>query len=289
MKDATAAAIEAHRSAGREFSAGGLTSFVRDQGEGEVVVLVHGVPTSSYLYRKMIGPIAAGGRRAVAFDLPGLGLAERPENFDYSWSGLAAWMGEAIEALEIDHCHLVVHDVGGPVGFEWAIRNPERVSSLTALNTLVDAGNFRRPWSMHPFSVRGLGEVWLSALTAYSMRQLFYLQGIADRSATPPAEVEAHYHLLKREDNGKAFLKIMRGFELSAEKESFFFDGLAALHCPKQVVWGRRDPALGEKRRHAVQSALGVPEAILLEAKHFLQEDQATEVVGALDAFIAAA
>ncbi|HSI81395.1 MAG TPA: alpha/beta fold hydrolase, partial [Solirubrobacterales bacterium] len=153
MKRAVQEAIERHRRAGREFDAGGVPSFVREQGTGEPVVLVHGVPTSSYMYRKLLEPLAAGGLKAVAFDFPGLGLAARPEAFDYSWSGLARWTGEALDALGIERCHLVVHDIGGPIGFEWAIRHPNRVGSITALNTLVDVSAFHRPWSMRPFSI----------------------------------------------------------------------------------------------------------------------------------------
>lgn len=278
----TEEALERHRNAGRKFEAGGLRSFVREQGDGDPVVLLHGVPSSCFLYRRMLAPLAEAGLRATAFDFPGLGLADRPEEFDYSWSGLARWSGEAIDALGIERCHLVVHDIGGPIGFEWAIRNPDRVLSLTALNTLVDVAGFRRPWSMHPFSIRGLGEVWLRALNPYAMRQLFYLQALADRTATPPAEIYAYYHLLKRGDGGRAFLKIMRGFELDAEKERFYRDGLATLGCPKQVVWGERDPALGEKRRLAVQEALEVAQPILLPGKHFLQEDQAPALAAAI-------
>jgi len=289
VKAQVAAAIEAHSAAGSEFEAGGVRSFVRQRGDGEPVVLVHGVPTSSYLYRKLLEPLAASGLRPVAFDFPGLGLAARPEGFDYSWSGLATWTGEAIDALGIERCHLVVHDIGGPIGFEWAIRNPDRVATLTALNTLVDVGRFHRPWSMHPFSVRGIGEVYLRTMTPFAMRRLFYLQGVADRAATPAPEISAYYYLLKREDGGRAFLRIMRGFELSEEKDRFFTDGLATLDCPRQVVWGERDPALGEERRLAVQRALGVERPLLLPAKHFLQEDQAPAVAEAIAAVAARA
>ena len=267
--------IEAHRAAGREFEAGGVRSFLREAGDGEAVVLLHGVPSSCFLYRKLLDPLASAGLHPVAFDFPGLGLAERPREFDYSWSGLARWTAEAIDALGIDRCHLVVHDIGGPIGFEWAIRNRDRVLSLTALNTLVDVASFHRPWSMHPFSIRGVGEIWLRSLNPYVMRRLFYLQTIADRSATPPAEIYAYYYLLKRGDGGRAFLRIMRGFELRAEKERFYREGLADLSCPRQVVWGERDPALNEERRLAVQEFLVVDEPTLLPAKHFPQEDQA--------------
>ena len=148
-------AIDVHRAAGRRFAAGGTTSFVREQGQGAPVVLLHGVPSSSFLYRKVIPVLAQQGLRGVAFDFPGLGLADRPDDFDYSWSGLARWTGEAIDALGIERCHLVVHDIGGPIGFEWAIHNPDRVHSLTALDMMLELVGFRRPWSMRPFAVPG--------------------------------------------------------------------------------------------------------------------------------------
>lgn len=277
-------AIDAHAAAGGQFEAGGIGSFALDLGEGDPVVLMHGVPVSSFLYRKVAPELAQRGLRAVAFDLPGLGLAERPQEFDYSWSGLARWSAAAVDALGIERCHLVVHDIGGPIGFEWAIRHPERVLSLTALNTLVDAAHFHRPWTMHPFSIRGVGEVWLRGTPRFLFAQLFYLQGVADRAAVPRAEIYAHHALLRRGDSGRAFLRIMRGFELTAEKERFFLEGLGARSYPAQVVWGRRDPALGEQRRDAVQSALGVERPTLLEAKHFLQEDRASEVAAAIAA-----
>lgn len=284
MRAEVANVIQSHRAAGREFEAGGVRSFVREAGEGDPIVLLHGVPSSCFLYRKLLEPLTEAGLRAVALDFPGLGLAERPAEFDYTWSGLARWLGDALEALEIERCHLVVHDLGGPVGFEWAINHTDRVTSLTALNTWVDAARFRRPWTMYPFSIRGVGELWLRLLRPYPMRQLFYLQAIADRSATPPAEIYAYYYLLKGSDGGRAFLRIMRGFELSEEKERFYREGLRTLRCPRQVVWGERDPALRRERRLAVQEFLGVDEAILLPAKHFLQEDQAPAVARALAA-----
>jgi haloalkane dehalogenase len=282
VKAVVAQTIAAHEAAGRRFAAGGVDSFVREQGQGEPVVLLHGVPTSSFLYRKVLPELEKLGLRGLAFDFPGMGLAERPRFFDYSWGGLTAWTGEAIDALGIERCHLVIHDIGGPIGFEWAIRNPERVASLTALNTLVDAATFHRPWTMHPFSIRGVGEVWLRATPSFLFSELFYLQGVGDRTAVSRAEIYAYRELVMREDRGRAFLRIMRGFELTAEKERFFLDGLADRDYPAQVVWGRDDPALKAARREEVQRALGVAEPTLLPAKHFLQEDQAPAIASAV-------
>jgi haloalkane dehalogenase len=278
--------VDAHRRAGHLFDVDGVGSFVRDEGSGPAVVLLHGVPTSSYLYRKLLPLLAAEGMRGVAFDFPGLGFADRPDEYDYSWSGLGRFTGEAIDALEIERCHLVVHDIGGPIGCEWAVRNPDRVQSLTALNTLLDVATFRRPWSMLPFSIRGIGEVYLRTMTRFAFSELFYLQGVKDRAAVPRPEVYAYYDLLKRDDGGRAFLRIMRGFELTEAKQRMLWEGLApeSRGFPAQVVWGLEDPALGEDRRLAVQRVLGVDDPILLPAKHFLQEDQAPALARAIAA-----
>src|SRR5919109_3396826 len=251
--DATREAIEVHQAAGRRFQAGGAESFVREQGRGAPVVLLHGVPSSSFLYRKVIPALAQQGLRGLAFDFPGLGLADRPVAFDYSWSGLARWTGEAIDALGIERCHLVVHDIGGPIGFEWAVRAPERVLSLTALNTMLGLATFRRPWSMAPFAIPALGRAWLRLLNPWTMAQVIYLQGVADRSAVPRHQLYAYHELLKRVDGGRAFLRIMRGFELTDEKQRFLWEGLAERPYPARIIWGERDPALGLNQLRLVQ------------------------------------
>lgn len=274
--------IARHSAAGLRFEAAGVHSFARQAGSGADVVLLHGVPTSSYLYRKVIPALADEGLRATAFDFPGLGLAERPTEFDYSWSGLAAWSGAAIDALGLERVHLVVHDIGGPIGFEWAIRNPDRVLSLTVLNTMVDVDDFRRPWPMAPFAIPGIGDLWLRASPRLLFSEIFYGIGIGDRTAVSRAEIYAHIALLRLHDRGRAFLRIMRGFELTAEKERFFHEGLGARDYPARIVWGERDPALDLRKMEDCRRALGLEDAILLPAKHFLQEDQPAEIAQAI-------
>jgi pimeloyl-ACP methyl ester carboxylesterase len=191
-------------------------------------------------------------------------------------------MGEALDALEVERCHLVVHDIGGPIGCEWAVRHSERVLSLTALNTFLDVAGFHRPWTMHPFSIRGVGEVWLGLMSRWMMAQLLYVQAVADRKAVSRHELYAYYDLLKGGDRGRAFLRIMRGFELTEEKQRFLWDGLAERRYPARIIWGSRDPALGIERLRGVQRALRVEDPILLPAKHFLQEDHARPVAQAI-------
>ena len=282
MNADVAEVIDAHSAAGRHFTAGGVRSFVREQGRGADVVLLHGVPTSSFLYRKVLPRLADQGMRAIAFDLPGLGLADRPERFDYSWSGLASWIGEAVDALEVGRCHLVLHDIGGPIGCEWAIRNPERVLSVTALNTMLDPQTFSRPWTMQPFAVRGVAPIWLHSTPPPLFAALFRLQGLVDPKAVSRAEIYAYLALLKRLDRGRAFLRIMRGFELTSEKSRFLVEGLAERPFPTRIVWGDRDPAIGLDQLEIAKRVLGVPDPVLLPAKHFLQEDQAPALAYAI-------
>src|SRR3979490_186422 len=144
----SAEVVERPRAAGRLFPVAGLRSFVREEGEGEPVVCLHGVPSSCFLYRKVIDELAARGLRGVAFDLPGLGLAAPPADLAHPWTGHGRWSHAAVDALELDRFHLMVHDIGGPVGFELAAAAPERVRSLPVLKPFLEVGGFKGPGSL---------------------------------------------------------------------------------------------------------------------------------------------
>jgi haloalkane dehalogenase len=271
--------VDRHRAAGRFFEAAGVRSFVREEGaaDAEVVLCLHGVPSSCFLYRKVLPELAARGLRGVAFDLPGLGLADRPEGFDYRWTGLGRFAVAAVEALGLDSYHLVVHDI--PVGLELAAAEPERIRSLTILNSLIAVDGFKRPWNMEPFARRGLGELWLRSLLKPAFRQLMWLYGIEDRAATPPEELDAWVDLLKREDGGRAFLRIMRGFERTREKQELYLGVAGDERYPRQVVWGENDHALRlDRQGEAARRAARVERIHVLPAKHFLQEDHAPAI-----------
>jgi pimeloyl-ACP methyl ester carboxylesterase len=254
-----------------------VRSFVLERGEGDPVVCLHGVPSSSFLYRKVVAELASRGLRGVAFDLPGLGLADRPVDFDYTWSGLGRFARAAVDALGLDRFHLVAHDI--PIGFELAAAVPERIRSLTILNSLIEAHTFRRPWSMEPFAHRGIGALYLRSLVKPGFLRLMYLQGIEDRTATPKEEIYAYVDLLKREDGGRAFLKIMRGFERTREKRDLYVSTVREVPYPVQIVWGANDPVLTlGKRGEEMRRAARLEEIHTVPAKHFLQEDQAPAV-----------
>ncbi len=279
-KLSTSDVLDRHRRAGRTFIAGGVRSFVREEGSGPVVLCMHGMWGSSFLYRKVIYELAARAARGIAFDLPGFGLAERRPDYDYSWSGLGSFAVAAVDALELDRFNLVVHDIGGPVGFEVAATLPDRVASLTIFNTMIDVASFSPPWSMQPFRHRGVGELWLKGLNLPMFRLLMRLQGVADPDATSDSELNAYLALMRGDDRGRAFLKIMRSTERTAGKQALYRSVVRDVPYSVQVVWAQDDPALkvgtyGEQAR----AATGLTKLELIAGKHFPHEDQAAAMV----------
>ncbi|MGF1508399.1 MAG: alpha/beta fold hydrolase [Myxococcota bacterium] len=265
--------VQAHEARGSRLDVNGLSTFVRDQGAGDVVLLMHGVPVSSYVWRKVMPELVQQGLRAVAYDLPGLGFSERPESFDYTWSGLGRHAVALVNQLRLSRFHLVVHDIGGPIGFELASVMPERVASLTILNTIIEVARFKKPAIMRPFGVKGVGEAYLRSMVDWVFVRFMYLQGVSDKSRCPPDELVGHRRLLLREDGGRAFLQIMRGFETTTEKQARYLGVVQEPNLPKRALWGERDPALNLKRYGSVARRLvGDPNFRTVPAKHFLQE-----------------
>ena len=157
---------------------------------------------------------AAGGFRALSFDWPGLGLAERPTEFDYSLSGISTWAAAAIDTLGLDRFHLVVHDAGGPVGFGLALRVRERIRSLTILNTMVELPKTPFPGEMlarltpkdlHHLPL-GFGRLVSSP---WAWQQMLYRVGVRDRSALAMPEILAWRDLALGSNGGATYLQIM--------------------------------------------------------------------------------
>jgi pimeloyl-ACP methyl ester carboxylesterase len=282
--------IEAHRAAGESFEAAGVGSFVRAHGGGDAVLLMHGLPSSSFLYRKVIPELAARGLRALSFDLPGLGFADRPPEFDYTFTGLGRFAGAAVDALGLDRFHLVVHDAGGPVGFELASAIPERVRSLTLLNTVVDMNTV--PFPMEIYARFATGDRWPALPPAFVTRELVYRIGIRNRAAVPPYEVDVYRELVLREDKGRAYLRIMRNLERTPAKARLYMSvvNTRTVPYPVQIVWGADDPILS-LRKHGwrAREAAGLRTITTLPGKHFLQEDMAPEIAAVVADFVATA
>jgi haloalkane dehalogenase len=105
-----------------------------DEGEGEPIVMVHGQPTWSYMYRDVIRGLAPRFR-CIAIDLLGFGLSDKPAHWSYRPEQHAAHIGILLDRLGLERSHLLVHDWGGPIGLGWAVDNPERLLRIVALDT----------------------------------------------------------------------------------------------------------------------------------------------------------
>ncbi|MFQ3217578.1 alpha/beta fold hydrolase [Paraperlucidibaca sp.] len=272
--------IQQWKQQGQPLQVSAANSYIWRQGTGEPVVCMHGVPASGFLYRKVLPELAKRGFEGITLDLPGLGLADRPTNFDYSWSGLSAWYVKALDAAGIDRFHLVVHDIAGPIGFDLIRRLPERILSLTVLNTMVDVSTFHRPWTMEPFAWPVIGRLWLQSARTPLFYFLMKLQGMHNISHH---EAAAYGQLLLGPDGGRAFQKIMSSFNRTKEFEHAIKASLAVRAFPAQIIWGMEDPAL-KSAQYAppLMNALNLTSFQKVSGKHFLQEDSYCEIAEAI-------
>lgn len=122
----------------------GLRVHYVDEGDGPVVLVLHGEPTWSYLYRKMIPVLVDGGLRAVAPDLVGFGRSDKPTpRTEYTYEGHVGWMKDVLETLDLRDVTFFGQDWGGLVGLRLVAENPDRFARVVASNTGLPTGDQR--------------------------------------------------------------------------------------------------------------------------------------------------
>ncbi len=115
---------------------GGLRMHYLDEGEGSPVVCFHGEPSWSYLYRKMVPPLVAGGHRVICPDLAGFGRSDKPTDFGwYTYERHCEQVSGVLAGLDLGGATVVVQDWGGAIGLRWAVENADRVDQLVIMNT----------------------------------------------------------------------------------------------------------------------------------------------------------
>jgi pimeloyl-ACP methyl ester carboxylesterase len=271
------AVLREHEAGGHRFTADGIGSFALRAGAGEPVVLMHGVPASSFLYRKVIPELASRGFEAICFDLPGLGLADRSPDLDYSIGGLGRFAASAVDALGLGTFHLVVHDAGGPVGFELALLRRDRVRSLTVLNTASALSSVPYPGELF---ARVAGRMPGPMNRPDVWRTMMRRVGVADEEALSDAELDAWRVLALGPDGGAGYLRIMRSLRPSHRRDAYasVLDSTRTRY-PVSVMWGALDPILTLRRQGLGMLRLtGLTSMTVVPGKHYLQEDQAPAV-----------
>jgi pimeloyl-ACP methyl ester carboxylesterase len=277
--------VEQHEAEGKRIVVDGQHIFVREEGEGEPVLLLHGVPSSSFLYRKMLPELAAQGLHAISFDFPGAGLSDKPKGMDYDWHALAKWVGRVVDTLALPPVHLVLHDVAGPIGAEWAIQNPVKVRSITFTNTVMDVAHYTPAFPMWTFRVPLLRHVVFSTMNARTALKLFRYSGVKSPDAINEDIVASYLYLVRNNGGHHSFLEIMDGLDRTEEHRDYLRDGLLAIDKPMQLVWGEQEIAIPKAQMHYIKQVFPLRAEHMVDARHFLQEEHPAVIAAHIAAF----
>ncbi|MCO4769393.1 MAG: alpha/beta fold hydrolase [Deltaproteobacteria bacterium] len=263
----------------------GLRLHYLDGGAGEPVLLLHGWPTSSFLYRN-VAPHIARGNRVLALDLPGFGKSDKPLDASYSFRFFDRILSGFLDAIEVPTVGLVVHDLGGPVGLHWLVGNPERVSRLGLLNTLV----YPRPTlALVAFIVGSYLPGVSSLLTGrWGLKKAMDI-GTCREGVVTPELVTGVQEPFPDRPSRRALLKSAHG--LHPKGMQTIGQGLPGLDLPVRIIYGKHDRILPDVARtmaSVVQDMKLSDEVVtVLDAGHFLQEDAPDEVGQLLAEFFA--
>ncbi|HVS85165.1 MAG TPA: haloalkane dehalogenase [Gaiellaceae bacterium] len=265
----------------------GLRMHYVDEGAGEPVLLLHGEPTWSFLWRKIVPPLVAAGRRAIAPDLIGFGRSDKPAEIGwYSYDRHVAAVTHLVRELDLRDLTLVVHDWGGPIGLRLAVENPERIARLAILDTGIAAGQApSETWLRFRDALRSVG----GALDVGRLVSAGTHRGLADDVR---AAYDAPFPTPESKAGALAFPELVptEPDHPSAAAMNRVRDALRSWEKPTLVVWGAEDavlpPRVAELFVELIPGATG-PE-LVAGASHFLQEDAPDEVAAHLVRFLSA-
>ena len=264
----------------------GLMHYV-DEGEGEPVVLVHGVPTWSFTFRKLIKRLGPG-HRCVAMDHLGFGLSDKPAAWDYRPEALAANVAALVDGLGLERITLVVHDWGGPVGLSYALERPERVARIVLLNTWMWPA---RGDDRHELAARGLASpVYRLLEERFDFAARAFIPQLMGDGARLTRDVHRHYvePLREREDR-RGCWSMIRAMMRSGEWLEKLWERRERLAgIPALVMWGLRDRAFTREDLERWRRVFDEAEVRALpHVGHFPHEELSAEGWAPLDGFLA--
>ncbi len=252
-----------------------------DEGNGPPVLLIHGIPTSSLLWRDII-PALAKTHRVIAPDMLNYGKSDKPDNADVSIVAQARLLIGVLDALGIRRADVVSHDIGGGVAQIIAVRNPERVKKLV-LSNAVCFDSWPIP-EFKPLQEPG-AEDKMSLKAFIEMLRGFLPQGVHRPESLSPAAVEIIMEPWSSEDGKRALFRNFR--RLNPEYTQAIADELKYLDHDTLILWGREDPF--QKPAYAERLRSTIPNAKLIwidDAAHWIMEEKPVEVAAALKAFL---
>ena len=275
--------------------ADGVRVFYRAAGDpnAPVVLLLHGFPTSSFMFRELI-PRLATDYRVIAPDLPGFGFTEVPaeRKYVYSFDRLAATLNALTQALKISRFALYVFDYGAPTGFRLAMAHPDRVTAIVSQNGnayeegLGDAwGPIRKYWAEPTPENRAA--IHQNILTLEGTRWQ-YTHGVGDPESVPPESYTLDMALLERPGNQDIQLDLFLDYASNVKLYPAFQDYFRKAKPPLLAIWGKNDPFFIPAGAEAFRKDLPNAQVQFLDTGHFAIETHVVEIAAAMKDFLTA-
>jgi pimeloyl-ACP methyl ester carboxylesterase len=263
----------------------GLNIFYREAGpkDGPVLLLLHGFPTSSQMFRNLM-PLLADRYHLIAPDFPGYGQSDMPlvDQFTYSFDRLAEIMDKFCDRLGLTKYALYVQDYGAPVGFRLASAHPERITALVVQN-----GNAYDEGLDNPFWAP-LKEYWAdkSEKNAAKLRPMFepdatkwqYSEGIRDMSHISPDAWTLDQAYMDRPGNKEIQLELFYSYGTNPGHYKEWQEYFRKYQPPMLIAWGKNDKIFPPAGAHPYLRDLPKAELHLLDTGHFAIEEDGEQI-----------
>jgi pimeloyl-ACP methyl ester carboxylesterase len=273
----------------KRVEADGVSVFYREAGEAAapVVLLLHGFPSSSHMYRDLI-PRLAAQYRVIAPDLPGFGFTSVPDgrNYTYSFDALAQTMAAFVDQLGLKRYALYVFDYGAPVGFRLAVKYPERVSALISQNGnayeegLGDAwGPIRKYWADPSKENR---KTVHDAILHFEGTKFQYVHGVTNPDAIAPESYTLDAALLERPGQKDIQLDLFLDYQSNIKLYPTFQKFFREFQPPTLAIWGKNDPFFTPPGADAYKRDNPKAVVTMLDTGHFALETHVEVIAEAM-------
>jgi pimeloyl-ACP methyl ester carboxylesterase len=271
----------------------GINIFYREAGphDAPVVLLLHGFPTSSHMFRNLI-PALADRYRVIAPDYPGFGQSDMPDRskFKYTFDRFAELVDGLLGKLGVNSFAMYVMDYGAPVGWRLALKHPERVTGLIVQNgNAYEEGltDFWGPIKAYWADGSDAHRQALKDLVTLASTKFQYTDGVADVSRISPDNWVHDQALLDRPGNADIQLDLFYDYRTNLALYPKLQAYLREHRPPTIVVWGKNDKIFPAEGAHPYKRDLPEVEFHLLDTGHFALEDKLDEMVPLIRDFLA--
>ena len=282
-----------HRTHHRYATVDGQRVFYREAGDtgAPAVVLLHGFPTSSFMFRDLI-PRLADRFHVIAPDHLGFGQSATPSvtEFDYTFDALTDLTDGLLDQLGLARYAIYVQDYGAPIGWRLALRHPQSITAIVTQNgNGYDEGFIESFWATVWNYQREQTPATEAAIrTALDEESIMwqYLAGVADETLVSPDTWAHDAAMLARPGNDQIQLALFRDYATNPPMYPALHDYLRTSEVPVLAVWGQGDPIFGTDGARAFGKDTPNAEIHLLDGGHFLLETAADEVASLMRDFL---